>query len=248
LAIARDGDASSGADGDFACLLGAGPVVAALLKFVGTRNLWRLLATRRAVARDLAAIARRVDWREPFTLVEPERVAAWAERFSTCRVLAVSGRGFGRWRHMPEALARRVATAALGMRFLEALALHSCGLGSGGAAELAAALGAAALRERPRALRITALDLSRNSLDGISPEYAAEGAAPLLAALPALPALARLDLSDNSLNDWAASALAAVLPRLPALAELDLRGSNFSPQAQAELLKAAAGRRVAIAF
>ena len=64
----------------------------------------------------------------------------------------------------------------------------------------------------------------------------------------ALPALARLDLSDNSLNDWAASALAAVLPRLPALAELDLRGSNFSPQAQAELLKAAAGRRVAIAF
>jgi len=146
LAQARDADPARGEDGDLPLLLAAGPAGEAILRFVGTEGLGPLAATRRALARDVRELAAGVAWREGERVnrdgvstirVKSGRIAAWVARFPNARALAVGRRG------MTPALAVSAATAAGGLRRLEALSLRRCGVGAEGAAALAAALTAA---------------------------------------------------------------------------------------------------------
>ena len=102
LAKARDADPARGADGDLPLLLAAGPVREAILRFVGTRGLGALMATRRALQRDVRELAAEVAWREGERVnedgdamfrVRPAHVAEWAARFPGARALAVNKRG-----------------------------------------------------------------------------------------------------------------------------------------------------------
>ncbi len=221
LARARDADPARGADGDLPLLLAAGPVREALLRLVGLGGLGALMATRRALRRDVRELAAEVAWREGERVngdgeavfrVRPARVAEWAARFPGARALAVSKRG------MTPALTVSVATAAGGMQRLEALSLRCCGIGSTGAKSLAAALTAASAKG---GLRLVKLDVSYNLIG-------AEGAAALADAIPACAQLASLDISNNNIGDEGAAALANALPACARLATLNVSGGGIA--------------------
>jgi hypothetical protein len=108
LERARDADPARGADGDLPLLLAAGPVREAILRSVGTGSLGALMATRRALRRDVRELAAEVAWDESI-VVHPSRVASWAISFPRARALYVSHR-------MMEALAVQVATTAGGLQ------------------------------------------------------------------------------------------------------------------------------------
>ena len=102
LAKARDADPAHGADGDLPLLLAAGPAREAILRLVGMGGLGALMATRRALQRDVRELAAEVAWREGERVnedgdamfrVRPAHVAEWAARFPGARALAVNKRG-----------------------------------------------------------------------------------------------------------------------------------------------------------
>ncbi len=119
LEKARDADPARGADGDLPLLLAAGPVREALLRLVGTGGLGALMATRRALQRDVRELAAQVAWDESIDfdfelVVHPSRIAMWAKSFPNSRALNVMHR-------MAEALAVQFATTAGGLRNLQSL-------------------------------------------------------------------------------------------------------------------------------
>ena len=212
-----------------------------LLPFVGQRDLWRLAAASRetasAVAED-ACDARFWPEAAQQERVLPDRLAAWAGRFTNARVLAVSRRG---WSERPcgERVVAVVAAMAA-MRSVEVLDLRFCALdGDGAAAALIAALPSApplrklvldrcrlgddGLRALARALRhvplLAVLDLRARNEDGMT----AAGVRALIAELPHAPQLAVLSLRGNLLSIEALHELATMLPRMRHLRTLDLQ-------------------------
>ena len=232
LSKARDADPARGADGDLPLLLAAGPAREAILRFVGMGGLGALMATRRALQRDVRELAAEVAWREgerayedgkAMFRVKPARVAAWSARFPGARALTVSKRG------MTPALAVSIATAAGGMRRLETLNLSGCAVGGEGAKALAAALTAASAAG---GLRLVKLDVGENDIG-------AEGASALAKALPSCSQLATLYVGYNGIGAEDASALAKALPACAQLATLYVGGNGIGAEGEAVLRAAA---------
>jgi hypothetical protein len=235
LAKAREADPALGADGDLPLLLAAGPVREAMLRLIGVTGLGALMATRRALQRDVHELAMDVAWREgerkrefgPLAVfrVKTGRVAEWAARFPLTRALAV-GR---RW--MTPALAVSVTTAACSLRMLETLDLCDCKIGAMGTASLAAALTAASAAALPFGLRLTKLDMRNNGIG-------AAGATSLAEALLSCTQLASLNVAENNIGTAGAVALAKALPAWKHLASLDVRNNDIGNEGAAALANA----------
>jgi hypothetical protein len=129
----------------------------ALLRFVGTGGLGALMATRRALRRDVRELAAQVAWDESIDfdfelVVHPSRIAMWAKSFPNARALNVMHR-------MAEALAVQFATTAGGLRNLQSLTLCECRLRDAGMVSLALAL-----KEAADGHRLVKLSVSRDEI------------------------------------------------------------------------------------